>query len=509
VPRIFLSFCSSQRLWMEAFRKTQLIEAELEAQGPDVIFDYQVDPVTQGPYRDRLDEKLKSSDVFIAVIDEAYPTHKETLREFDVAYSQFFRNGRPVPRKAFGLIFIDQGGLDWFNTNRNDRRRRFPEDTGYRPMFDYHGPRYPFTEADRPNGPVIEDLKGFLRRIREDLRPIGTSIKPEGPQGPVPVVLLGNLSDSAPPVIASAYDELKRLLNGQEGGRMELSVLPHGWTSTNESKHMLELAARGAIFLFPVDATVARLAVTTPTTLADLLRDFLGLHDGEETPALDNARLAYWMPAGIESPRFRQRSQDPGTAPGPQFLVGSASEIAEWVVDQTSPARPAPPIHYESAPLDRAVQQLASRLKTVLDGVCRPSEPIAISFIPNEKPLSDELSDIVKARVGIFITHSVDVEATTNEIPTDLLQKVLRYVDTLEEFCTANGLKFEQIYRLALVRRRNEFWKGPFATNVGRDDARLTGWRFLGIRKGEAGNFEMDDERVAYVIKEVKSLVEP
>jgi putative ABC transport system substrate-binding protein len=47
--------------------------------------------------------------------------------------------------------------------------------------------------------------------------------------------------------------------------------------------------------------------------------------------------------------------------------------------------------------------------------------------------LTDELADVVKAQSGIFITHAIGAQATGSEIPDDLLQKVLRYVDALEE----------------------------------------------------------------------------
>ena len=114
----------------------------------------------------------------------------------------------------------------------------------------------------------------------------------------------------------------------------------------------------------------------------------------------------------------------------------------------------------------------------------------------------------MKAQSGIFITHSIGTEATNNEIPDDLLQKVLRYVDALEEFCAAKGIKLDQIYRVALVRQRKEFWKGPWSPGAGTENARLLGWRFLGIRKGETGSLEMDEQRVAQLVAEVRSLAE-
>jgi hypothetical protein len=508
MPQVFLSYSGGQRYWMEAFRKTELIEDELDARGANVIFDYQVDPITQGRYRQNIAGRLAESDVFVAIIDESYPTRKETLLEFDAGYSKFFRAGHPVPQTAFGMIFLDQKGLGWFNSIRSDSRRPFPEDTAYCRMFDYQGQRYPYTEMDRPNGAVIEDLRKFLRHICNNLGTTQTSAVAEPLQGPIPVVLLGNLSDPPPPIIASACEDLKHVFGAQKHEATEFLTLPHGWGRTAATDSLRKFAVRGGIFLFPVDANVARVAVTTPNTLADLLRDYLELHNGDASSALDKACLVYWMPAGIDSPRFRDRSQNGGEAVGPYFRTGSANEIAQWIMERTSPARPAPPIHYESAPLDRAVHELAAQLKNVLDGICRPPEPTALSFIPNERPLSEELSDIVKARGGIFITHSVNVEATANEVPGDLLQKVLRYVDSLEEFCAANGLKLEQIYRVALVRQRKEFWRGPWSIDVGRDNARLLGWRFLGIRKGETG-FEMDERRVTQLISEVKTLVEP
>jgi hypothetical protein len=114
VPKIFLSYCSSQRAWLQAFRTTGLLESELSVSNGQDIFDYEVSSITQGPYHEAIDAFVKKSDVFIAIIDKEYPKRRETLREFDVGYEQFFRNGNPIPRKAFGLIFIDQEGRNWF-----------------------------------------------------------------------------------------------------------------------------------------------------------------------------------------------------------------------------------------------------------------------------------------------------------------------------------------------------------------------------------------------------------
>jgi hypothetical protein len=166
---VFLSYRSTQRFWIESFRKTSLVDDQLVAKGSGKIFDYGIDLTTQGLYREDSDGSIKNSSVFIAVIDEKYPISKETTREFEIAYSQFFRNGRPVPHKAFGLIFVDQKGLDWFNEIRGDSRRPFPDDFTYLKMFDHTGaPLYPY-DGNLPNDRVIKELQAFLRRIRYEL----------------------------------------------------------------------------------------------------------------------------------------------------------------------------------------------------------------------------------------------------------------------------------------------------------------------------------------------------
>jgi hypothetical protein len=507
VPRVFLSYRSSQRFWIESFRDTGLIEEELSAKGGD-IFDYSIEPTTQGLYRDDIDGNVKESDVFVAVIDEKYQTSKDTLREFDIAYTQFFRNGRPVPQRAFGLIFVEQKGLDWFNTIKGDSRRPFPEDFAYLTMFAHEGTLYPYV-GDRPNGPVIERLRAFFRQIHDHLEHGGTPA-PQPPTGPVPIVLLGHLAAGAPPAIAGAWDDLVHRLPNSE-----TLVLPHGWADDppRDPEALLDLAARGALFLCPVDATFAAVAINIPDVLADLLSIRLASRAHETiSPPFAADQLVYWMPSGVDNPQFHEKSQQQGAAAtGPYFRVGSADDLARWVADRISPGHPAPPIRYEAAPLDRAISELASQLKTALDDVCRPPEPAWQSFIPNERPLIEELADVVKAQGGIFITHAIGAAAAGNEIPDDLQQKVLRYVDALEEFCAAKGLSLEQIYRVALVRQRREmkeFWKGPWSPGDGTANARLRGWHFLGIRRGETGGFEMDGRRVAQVVTDVKSLAE-
>ena len=504
MSKIFLSYCKSQRAWLEAFRRTELLESELRAQD---IFDYEVRPTTQGSYHDVIDDFLTKSAVFIAVVDKEYPRRKETLREFHVAYEQFFQNGRPIPGKAFGLIFLDQDGLNWFEQNRNGGRQHFPEDIAYRKMFDYQGPRYPYTERDRPNGAVIEALRNFLTDVGLTLIvDPGARIDKETR---IPVVVLGHIADPAPPVIASARDILKGLMETRKDLPVESLVLSDGWLGATEPG-LLDFAARGAIFVLPVDETMAQLVAARPTTLLDQLQSSVGLGGGAAGPSqFDRNVLVYWMPSGIESQLFRQKSQNTCEASGPYFRTGSAADIAEWLVCKILPEHPPPPIHYESAPLDEAMQQLTNRLKEALDGIFRPPEPSVLSFIPDEKPLNDELGEMAKARGGVFITHAIGTEATSLEVPSDLKHKVLRYAEKLSQFCSTNGLKPEKIYRVALVRQRNDFWRGRWSADLGKDDARLRGWRFLGIRKNETGGFEMDQGRIAQCVAEIKTLFEP
>jgi len=401
------------------------------------------------------------------------------------------------------LIFVDQKGLDWFDKIRRDSRRPFPDDFAYLPMFGHEGTLYPY-EGNLPNGRVIDKLRAFLRQIHDKLQQGPPPATPSS--GPVPVVLLGHLA-AAPPAIAGPWDDLKSRL-----AKSATLILDHGWANPPADNRgpLLELAAQGAFFLYPVDETFAAVVVNLPTILADLLRTHLAPQVYEKmSPSFNDNQLVYWMPSGVHNPQFYEKSKNQGApAVGPHFCVGSAEELAAWLANRISPAHPAPPIRYEAAPLDRAIHELASQLKTALDDVCRPSEPAALSFIPNERPLIDELADIVKAQSGIFITHSIGTEATDNEIPDDLQQKVLRYVDALEEFCAAKGIKLDQIYRVALVRQRKEFWKGPWSPGAGTENARLLGWRFLGIRKGETGSLEMDEQRVAQLVAEVRSLAE-
>ena len=504
MPKIFLSYCKSQRAWLEAFRRTELLENELCAQGADDIFDYEVYPITQGQYRVAIDEALKETNVFLAVIDNEYPKRKETLREFHMAREQFFRNGSPVPGKAFALIFIDQNGLDWFQQTKNAGRHHFPEDTGYRKMFDYHGPRYPYTESDRPNGTVIEALRKFLKDVRDTINKDRFTLQEERR---IPIVILGHIANTAPPAIAGACGTLKRLMEIQ--GTLPVETFSDGWVGTGQPQ-LRDLAARGAIFVLPVDQTAAQLVAAHPTMLLDQLQYSVELcGDGIRPSLFDRCIAVYWMPAGVESAPFRQRSQNICAVPGPYFRTGPAEEIAEWLACKLLRGHPPPPIHYESAPLDDAMQQLTSQLKEALNGIFRPPEPNVLSFIPNERPLSDELSEIAKARGGIFITHLLATEANSHDLPSDLKHKILQYAEELGQFCLLNGLRTEQIYRVALVRRRNDFWKGRWSADIGRDDARLRGWRFLGIRKSESGSFEMDQGRIAQCVAEIKTLFEP
>jgi hypothetical protein len=500
-----LSYRNSQRFWIEHFQKTELMKDELSAKGGD-IFDYRVNPISQGLYRQDIDRYIKESDVFLAVIDDEYHKSTDTLYEFDAAYPQFFRNGRPVPHKAFGLILVDQKGLDWFQTIKSDSRRPFPDDFAYLPMFDSTGVIYPY-DGNSANGRAIEKLRCFLRQIHDNLQHGGMT-PPQQPSGPVPIVLLGHPAAAVPPAIGAAWDDLKNRLPNSEA-----LVLGHGWATapSQDSGPLLDFVARGAIFVFPVDTTLAALVINVPDVGADLLRAHLGPQPYDRmSPSVNADQLVYWMPNGIDDARFREKSSNQGDAAiGPYFCVGSAEEFARWLADRISPAHPAPPIRYEAAPLDRAISELASQLKTALDDVCRPSEPQTQPFIPNERPLIEELTDIVKAQSGIFITHAIGAEATGKEIPDDLLQKVLRYVDALEEFSAAKGLNLEQIYRVALVRQRKDFWKGPWSPGTGTTNARLLGWHFLGIRKGETGGFEMDEQRVAQLVADVRSLAQP
>ena len=137
MPQIFLSYRSTQRFWMESFRNTALIEQELKAKSGGNIFDYSIDPTTQGLFRDDMDSNIKKCDVFIAVVDEKYQTSKDTLREFDTAYLQFFRNGRPVPHKAFAHLCRSKGA----RLVRQDQERFSPPFSGRLCVSSYVRPR--------------------------------------------------------------------------------------------------------------------------------------------------------------------------------------------------------------------------------------------------------------------------------------------------------------------------------------------------------------------------------
>jgi hypothetical protein len=308
-------------------------------------------------------------------------------------------------------------------------------------MFDYQGPRYPYTERGPPNGAVIEALRNFLADIArvldkdrgakerdeiEDQKQVQIEDQERLPikiEKRIPIVILGHVVDPAPPIIARARDTLKGLMEARNDLSVENPTLSDGWLGACEPG-LLELAERDAIFVLPVDETVAQLVATRPTMLLDQLQNSAGPGgDAAGLAQFERSVLVYWMPSGIESPLFLQKSRSTREAQGPYFRTGSAEEIAEWLACEMLPEHPAPPIHYEAAPIDDAMQRLSDRLKEALDGIFRPPEPNVVPFLPEEGSLNDELGKMARASGGIFITHEIGIEATSLEVPSELKKR--------------------------------------------------------------------------------------
>src|SRR5579871_1564947 len=108
-PRIFLSYASEDKYWVEAFRKS----VAFENVGAARVLDYAAEDVGFGDLREKLDERIERSAVIIAFISAEYRKKQWTVAEWESALTEAQRR-----RLVFVPIMLDADAVVWWKERR-------------------------------------------------------------------------------------------------------------------------------------------------------------------------------------------------------------------------------------------------------------------------------------------------------------------------------------------------------------------------------------------------------
>jgi hypothetical protein len=197
-PRVFLSYASEDKYWVNAF------QTSLAFQGIGVVrvLDYAAEDVGFGDLAARLDERIEGSAVVIAFVSADYRNKQWTIAEWEGALSEAQRR-----RLVFVPIMLDADAMAWWKDQRQRGKLTALSRTfAYVNFTDAGGRRLEIRPEDTQVNGMIARL---ARQIKQELAIRPVPERPSTPPRPQPfceapdVIVPGHPAAALPQQIAA------------------------------------------------------------------------------------------------------------------------------------------------------------------------------------------------------------------------------------------------------------------------------------------------------------------
>jgi len=317
-PRIFFSYASQDKFWIEAFKKS----TGFANVGVVRVLDYAAEEVGYGDLGEKLNEQIQGSAVVIAFVSSNYCKKQWTVAEWEEALTEVQRR-----RLVFVPLMLDADAVTWWQDLRKQGKlTALSRDYAYVSFFDAAGRPLDIRPEDTlVNGKIAR----LAQQIRQDLEtpdvdgepapaPRTSDPYPTAAAAGVDVVVLGHPTAALPQEMAEPIRKLCERVIGR-GFRME--AWRDGWRKKADARGQVR-ASGNAIFVQPVAEAEAADLLANPGVIAAYL----------DAAACPNAKVALWLPSGFSDRDFEAAAQGAaGLRTFPALRIDSAEALADWL----------------------------------------------------------------------------------------------------------------------------------------------------------------------------------
>jgi formylglycine-generating enzyme required for sulfatase activity len=162
-PRIFFSYASEDKFWVEAFQKS----TGFANVGVVRVLDYAAEEVGYGDLGEKLNEQIHGSAVVIAFVSSNYSRKQWTVAEWEKALTEVQRR-----RLVFVPLMLDADAVSWWQDLRKQGKLTvLSRDYAYVSFFDAAGRPLDIRPEDTQVNGKIARLAGQIRQDLETARP--------------------------------------------------------------------------------------------------------------------------------------------------------------------------------------------------------------------------------------------------------------------------------------------------------------------------------------------------
>ena len=478
-PRIFFSYASEDKFWVDAFQKS----TGFANVGVVRVLDYAAEEVGYGGLGEKLNEQIQGSAVVIAFVSSNYCKKQWTVAEWEEALTEIQRR-----HLVFVPLMLDADAVTWWqNLRKRGKLSALSRDYAYVSFFDAAGRPLDIRPEDTQVNGKIARLAQQIRqdletpRVEEEPVPAPQNASPTAAAEGVEVVVLGHPTAALP----QEMDEpIRKLCEGLKGRGFRMEAWRDGWRRKADARSQAGSAAN-AIFVQPVAEGEAADLVADPGVIATYL----------DAAARRNAKVALWLPSGFSDCDFEAAAQlAAGSRAFPALRAESAEALADWLQGFKTPDASCDETRLQIKTVgllgDGGPEQLSGPMN-IINQLKSEITSIASKFVDNPHPTpppwefwGEQFSEHLKRLRGnrtIIVIHDLDVAPG----PDSSIEKQLqaRFDEILEavekeqmERALAGKPPLNAFLAALLVRTASAL---PF--NEYPYDGRYGQWRLLGF----------------------------
>ncbi len=477
-PRIFFSYASEDKFWVEAFQRS----TGFGNVGVVRVLDYAAEEAGYGGLGEKLNEQIEGSAVVIAFVSANYCKKQWTVAEWEEALTEVQRR-----RLLFVPLMLDADAVTWWrNLRKQGKLTALSRDYAYVSFFDAAGRLLHIRPEDtQVNGKIArlaqqirEDLE--TPRVEEEPVPALRNSCPTAAADEAELVVLGHPTAALPQEMA---EPIRKLCEGLRGRGFRMQTWRDGWRRKADARGQVG-SAGNAIFVQPVAEGEAPDLAANPSVIAKDL----------DAAGCPNATVALWLPSGFSDREFEAAAERAaGSRAFPALRAGSAEALADWLQGFMTPdaSRNETRIQIETVGLlgDRGPELIGPM--NIIDQLKSEITSIASKFVDNPQPtpppwefFGEQFSEHLKRLRGnrtIVAIHDLDVAPGPNSSIEKQLQarfdEILEAVEKEQRERARAGKPPLNAFLAALLVRT----AGALPFNEYPYDGRYWQWRLLGF----------------------------
>ena len=486
-PRIFFSYASEDKYWVDAFRDPHWFGGI----GTVGILDYAADDVGGGELQAVIDMQLEGNALVLVFVSENYRKKSWTVSEWEKALSESQRR-----RLIFVPLMLDADAKIWWRQLRQDGKlTALSRDYQYVDFTDAGGRTIDISPNDsRITGKIARLAQKIIHDLREVPPPLKVPAPSAAPQataadkyldtpytvrGEPNVVILGHPTAALPPEMG---DQAVKLRAALEALNIQTQMWSDGWRKNPNAR--VNLSGADLIFVQPVSVGEASDRVSDPGAIGKYL-DGAAVHD---------ARVVLWLPSDYRDPDFEEAAKK--VASFGQFPVprtDAADHLAQWLSSFARKVQPADDtrIQIQTVGLSdemtqeqgvvsqRIIKQLQDILLSIADEIVDPPPtPPPWQFWGSQ--FRSQLR-MLRGNRTIIAIHDLDVRPGNERSIVKQLQikfeTIQKAIDEEQESRVMTGRPPLNAFLMALLVNNAEAL--PFSSYP--DDGRYARWRLLGF----------------------------